>query len=83
MEFEHIDIFEGCKRPIVIAGPCSAESEEQVMAVASELVGKGVTLFRAGVWKPRTRPGCFEGVGHEALQWLQSVKKEYKLPVSP
>ena len=82
MEFEHIDIFEGCKRPIVIAGPCSAESEEQVMAVASELVGKGVTLFRAGVWKPRTRPGCFEGVGHEALQWLQGVKKEYKLPVS-
>ena len=82
MEFEHIDIFEGCKRPIVIAGPCSAESEEQVMAVASELVGKGVTLFRAGVWKPRTRPGCFEGVGHEALQWLQSVKKEYNLPVS-
>lgn len=82
MEFERIDIFEGCKRPILIAGPCSAESEEQVMAVASELVGKGVTLFRAGVWKPRTRPGCFEGVGHEALQWLQSVKKEYKLPVS-
>ena len=82
MEFEHIDIFDGCKRPILIAGPCSAESEEQVMAVASELVGKGVTIFRAGVWKPRTRPGCFEGVGREALQWLQRVKKEYQLPVS-
>ena len=82
MEFDRIDIFEGCKRPILIAGPCSAESEEQVMAVASRLVGKGVTLFRAGVWKPRTRPGCFEGVGQEALQWLQNVKKEYALPVS-
>lgn len=82
MEIEHIDIFDGCKRPILIAGPCSAESEEQVMAVASELVGKGVALFRAGVWKPRTRPGCFEGVGREALQWLQRVKKEYQLPVS-
>ena len=82
MEFEHIDIFDGCKRPILIAGPCSAESEEQVMAVASGLVGKGVALFRAGVWKPRTRPGCFEGVGREALQWLQRVKKEFQLPVS-
>ena len=82
MEFERIDIFGEGKRPVVIAGPCSAESEEQVMAVATELAGRGVTLFRAGVWKPRTRPGCFEGVGHEALRWLQRVKRELAMPVS-
>lgn len=82
MEFETIDMFKGVQRPILIAGPCSAESEEQVMAVASELKNKGVTLFRAGVWKPRTRPGCFEGVGQEALQWLQRVRSELGIPVS-
>ena len=82
MEFEKIDIFNNAQCPIVIAGPCSAESEEQVMAVASELVGKGVAMFRAGVWKPRTRPGCFEGIGQEALQWLARVKKEFAMPVS-
>ena len=82
MEFETIDIFNGVQRPIIIAGPCSAESEEQVMSVASELKNRGITLFRAGVWKPRTRPGCFEGVGQEALQWLQRVKRELDIPVS-
>lgn len=82
MDFETIDIFKRVQRPILIAGPCSAESEEQVMAVASELKNKGVTLFRAGVWKPRTRPGCFEGIGQEALQWLQRVKNELGIPVS-
>ena len=82
MEFESIEMFAGRKRPIIIAGPCSAENEEQVMAVASELKDKGVTLFRAGVWKPRTRPGCFEGVGHEALQWLQRVQRELGMPVA-
>ena len=82
MEFETIDIFNGVQRPIIIAGPCSAESEEQVMSVASELKNRGITLFRAGVWKPRTRPGCFEGVGQEALQWLQRAKRELDIPVS-
>lgn len=82
MEFETIDIFNGVQRPFIIAGPCSAESEEQVMSVASELKNRGITLFRAGVWKPRTRPGCFEGVGQEALQWLQRVKRELDIPVS-
>lgn len=82
MDFEKIDIFGNGKRPIIIAGPCSAESEAQVMAVASELKNKEITLFRAGVWKPRTRPGCFEGVGQEALQWLQRVKRELDMPVS-
>ncbi len=82
MILEKIDIFENSVLPLVIAGPCSAESEEQVMAVASELKDKGVTLFRAGVWKPRTRPGCFEGIGQEALRWLQRVKCELNMPVA-
>lgn len=79
MTIDKIDIFgDG---PIVIAGPCSAESEEQVMAVASALAGR-VTLFRAGLWKPRTRPGCFEGVGRQALPWMQRVRRELSLPVA-
>ncbi len=64
------------KRPILIAGPCSAETEEQVMNTAKELAANGVKIFRAGIWKPRTRPGAFEGRGSEALPWLQRVKNE-------
>ncbi|MDR0332977.1 MAG: bifunctional 3-deoxy-7-phosphoheptulonate synthase/chorismate mutase type II [Dysgonamonadaceae bacterium] len=64
------------KRPLVISGPCSAETEEQVMTTAKELSAAGVKIFRAGVWKPRTKPGGFEGVGIPALKWLQQVKKE-------
>jgi len=63
-------------RPFLIAGPCSAETEEQVMAVAHGLAPLGVDLFRAGVWKPRTRPGAFEGNGAVALPWLRRVKEE-------
>lgn len=63
------------KRPIIIAGPCSAESEEQVLQVATELSSQGVKIFRAGVWKPRTKPGGFEGIGSLALEWLQKVKQ--------
>lgn len=62
--------------PLVIAGPCSAETEEQVMAVANELKDSDVSVFRAGIWKPRTRPGGFEGIGVIGLPWLQRVKKE-------
>ncbi len=69
-------------RPSVIAGPCSAESEEQIMETAKGLKEMGINVFRAGIWKPRTHPGCFEGVGVEGLQWLQKVKKEYGLKVS-
>ncbi|MGX7667414.1 chorismate mutase [Flavobacterium pedocola] len=65
--------------PLVIAGPCSAETEEQVMAVAHELKDSDVSIFRAGIWKPRTRPGGFEGVGEMGLKWLQRVKKETNL----
>ena len=64
------------ERPFVIAGPCSAESEEQVMTTARQLAAKGCHMFRAGVWKPRTKPGGFEGHGEKALPWLAQVKKE-------
>ncbi len=64
------------KKPIIIAGPCSAETEEQVMNTARELAGNGVKIFRAGIWKPRTKPGGFEGVGLEGLDWMKKVKEE-------
>jgi len=63
-------------KPIIIAGPCSAESEEQVLATARELSAMGIKIFRAGIWKPRTRPNAFEGVGNEGLKWLKRVKIE-------
>lgn len=63
-------------RPIVIAGPCSAESEEQVMATAKSLAEYGIKIFRAGIWKPRTKPGGFEGIGAPGLKWLKRVKEE-------
>ena len=62
--------------PIVIAGPCSAETEEQVLKIAHELKNSDVSIFRAGIWKPRTRPGGFEGVGAIGLKWLQKAKAE-------
>lgn len=64
------------ERPFIIAGPCSAETEEQVMTTAKQLAGKGCHMFRAGVWKPRTKPGGFEGNGEKALPWMQQVKQE-------
>ena len=70
------------KRPIVIAGPCSAETEEQVMDTAKQLAAKGQKIYRAGIWKPRTKPGGFEGIGVEGLAWLKEVKKETGMYVS-
>ena len=70
------------KRPMVIAGPCSAETEEQVMSTATQLAAKGVKIFRAGIWKPRTKPGGFEGIGVDGLAWLKEVKKETGMYVS-
>lgn len=64
------------ERPFVIAGPCSAETEEQVITTARQLHEKGCHMFRAGVWKPRTKPGGFEGNGEKALPWLRRVKEE-------
>lgn len=64
------------EHPLVIAGPCSAETEEQVLKIAHELKDSDVSYYRAGIWKPRTRPGNFEGVGALGLKWLQKVKEE-------
>ncbi len=77
MQFESI-LLPGIdpKRPIVISGPCSAETEEQVMTTAKQLHDRGVKIFRAGIWKPRTRPGAFEGIGTPGLVWLKRVKNE-------
>ena len=69
-------------RPMVIAGPCSAETEEQVMTTAKGLADLGIHVFRAGIWKPRTHPGSFEGVGVPGLKWLQKVKREYGMKVA-
>ncbi len=70
------------KRPLIIAGPCSAETEEQVMQTAHQLANKGIKIFRAGIWKPRTKPGGFEGKGEEALPWMARVKKETGMLIS-
>ena len=61
--------------PVVIAGPCSAESREQTLSCAKLLSKAGIKIFRAGLWKPRTRPGCFEGCGETGLQWLAEAKE--------
>ena len=68
--------------PLVIAGPCSAETEEQVLKIARELKDTKVSIFRAGIWKPRTRPGGFEGVGEVGLKWLQKAKAETGLQMA-
>ena len=68
-------------RPMCIAGPCSAESEEQVMETARGLSAFGIHMFRAGIWKPRTHPGSFEGVGTEGFKWLRRVQKELGMNV--
>jgi chorismate mutase len=71
------------KRPLIISGPCSAETEEQVVQTATRLAATGkVDILRAGIWKPRTRPGSFEGIGTKGLPWLQQAKKESGLPVA-
>ncbi len=71
------------KRPLIISGPCSAETEEQVLATATGLAATGkVDVMRAGIWKPRTRPGSFEGIGTKGLPWMQAAKKITGLPVA-
>lgn len=77
MEFQTFNLPNlGTQRPIVIAGPCSAETEEQTLTTARQLAQNGIKIFRAGIWKPRTKPGGFEGIGVEGLQWLRRVKNE-------
>ncbi len=71
------------KRPLIISGPCSAETEAQVMETAQRLAATGkVDMLRAGIWKPRTRPGSFEGIGTKGLVWLQQAKKQTGLPIT-
>ena len=71
------------KRPLIISGPCSAETEEQLIQTATRLAATGkIDMLRAGIWKPRTRPGSFEGVGTKGLPWLQAAKKITGLPVT-
>jgi chorismate mutase len=69
-------------KPIIISGPCSAETEEQVIKTAARLAQDGIEIFRAGIWKPRTRPGSFEGIGQEGLPWLNRVQKEFNMLVA-
>ena len=75
LELQPLNLPSDKERLTVIAGPCSAETEEQVMSTAMQLAAKGCHIFRAGVWKPRTKPGGFEGNGEKALPWLQKVKE--------
>ncbi len=69
-------------KPLIIAGPCSAESEEQVLKIAEDLDKSYVQVYRAGIWKPRTKPGNFEGVGAIGLSWLKKVKEKYNMLIS-
>ena len=70
------------QRPLLISGPCSAESEDQVVSTANELAKHGVHILRAGVWKPRTRPNGFEGMGADALEWLVNARESSGLPIA-
>ena len=67
---------------IIVSGPCSAENREQVLKTAEGLAACGVTAFRAGLWKPRTRPGCFEGVGAEGLEWMAEARRTYGMRIA-
>lgn len=82
LDLKPLDLHCDGERPFVIAGPCSAETEEQVMTTARQLASKGCHIFRAGVWKPRTKPGGFEGNGEEALPWMKRVKEETGMAVT-
>ena len=70
------------EKPLIIGGPCSAESEKQMMTIAEEIDKDYVKVFRAGIWKPRTKPNCFEGVGAIGLNWLKKVKDEYGMMIA-
>lgn len=82
LELQPLGLLAETKRPLVIAGPCSAETEEQVLTTARELATYGCKIFRAGIWKPRTKPGGFEGVGVEGLEWLKKIKEETGMLIS-
>ena len=69
------------KEPLYIAGPCSAESREQLLTAARGIADAGVAILRAGVWKPRTKPGSFEGIGSRALDWMVEAREQYGLKI--
>ena len=70
------------QRPVIISGPCSCETEEQMTETAVRLADKGIDILRAGIWKPRTRPGMFEGIGKEGLAWLVNAGKQIGKPTT-
>ena len=83
MQFQSVTTALGVKKPLIISGPCSAETESQMITTAKQLAATGkVHVLRAGIWKPRTRPGQFEGAGEPGLEWLIAAKKETGLPVT-
>ncbi|MCC8174043.1 MAG: bifunctional 3-deoxy-7-phosphoheptulonate synthase/chorismate mutase type II, partial [Odoribacter sp.] len=82
VKVEEWGIFSDLSKPLIISGPCSAESEQQLFETAKALKSNGVNVLRAGIWKPRTRPNCFEGVGAEGLTWMRRVQKELDMKVS-
>lgn len=82
IKVEEWGLFSDTSRPIVIAGPCSAETEQQLFETAKALKAAGVEVLRAGIWKPRTRPNCFEGVGSEGLHWMQRAQRELGMKIS-
>ena len=73
-----MSFFSKSSTPIYIAGPCSVESEAQLYEIAMAFKSMPIQFMRAGVWKPRTRPGSFEGLGEQALQWLSEIKNEFQ-----
>lgn len=75
-------IFSDVKKPLIIAGPCSAESEQQLFETAKALKNAGIEVLRAGIWKPRTRPNCFEGVGADGLMWMRRIQRELGMKTS-
>lgn len=82
LDINNNGLFSKENRPLVISGPCSAETEEQVLETARQLAAMGLGVFRAGLWKPRTRPGTFAGVGSKALPWLKRVREETGMQIA-
>ena len=82
IQTEKWGLFSDMRKPVIIAGPCSAESEQQIFETVKALKNAGVEVLRAGIWKPRTRPNCFEGVGSEGLSWMQRVQRELGMKIS-
>ncbi len=83
VELNKVDELFVNKRPLIISGPCSAETEEQVLDTATRLAATGkIDVLRAGIWKPRTKPGLFEGIGVKGLPWMVQAKKQTGLPIT-